>query len=78
MENGESRAPEIELKQLVRIASEIKRRAAGHSQLERLCWARIDFPHSDRRSNGEDGSTRRDHRRRAPGSHDAGQRADDR
>ena len=27
---------------------------------------------------GEDGSARRDHRRRAPGSHDTRQRADDR
>jgi hypothetical protein len=34
MENGESRAPEIELKQL-------GSRAAGHSQLERLCWHRL-------------------------------------
>ena len=34
---------------------------------------RIDFSHSDRRSHGEDGSARGDHRRRAPGSH-----ADDR
>src|SRR5260221_13028851 len=46
------------------------RQAARHKR------ARIDFPHSDRRSHGENASSRRDHRRRAPGSHDTGQRAD--
>ena len=38
----------------------------------------VNLSHSDRRSHGKDGSARCDHRRRAPGSHDPGQRADDR
>ena len=33
--------------------------------------ARIDFSHSYRRSQGENGFARRDHRRRASGTHDS-------
>ena len=69
----------IILPQMIRILREYERGGDFSSrQAARHKRAGIDFPHSDRRSHGEDGSARRDHRRRAPGSHDTGQRADDR
>ena len=69
----------IILPQMIRILREYERGVIFRlGKLLGTKRARIDFPHSDRRSHVEDASTRRDHRRRAPGSHDAGQRADDR
>src|SRR5437870_10260211 len=40
-------------------------------QITRRERAGADFPHPDRRSNGANGFTRRDHQRRTPGSDDA-------
>ena len=69
----------IILPQTIRILREYERGVIF--RLGKLLGAKgpgLDFSHSDRRSHGEDGSARRDHRRRAPGSHDPRQRADDR
>ena len=62
----------IILPQMVRILREYERGVIFRlGKLHRRKRARIDYPHSDRRSDGEDGSPRRDHRRGAPGTHDA-------
>ena len=61
----------IIMPQMIRILREYERGVIFRlGKLLGTKGARIDFSHSYRRLHGENGSARRDNRRRAPGSHD--------